>query len=143
MRTAIPPRRMQQAQRLLLALGAAPDFAYFHYTARAVCLALDCSAPLYVTKMLYPEVASYYHTTWAAVERGIRRLIASVWKKDPALFCRVTGYPLTSRPSPSRFIALLSACVSMTDGDPLSAASRHASSAEAAAAHSERLLKRP
>lgn len=100
--------------RMLLSLGATPDSMGFHYTAHAVWLCCRQSGQLYVTKMVYPEVAAYYQTTWMAVERGIRRLITSIWEQNAEKFRLLTGCPLYKRPSPSQFIAVLSLHLSIT-----------------------------
>ena len=106
---------MNKIQKLLLSLGATPDSMGFHYAAQAVLLSLNRTGQLYVTKMIYPEVASHYHTTWMAVERGIRRLIAGIWEKNAENFRLLTGCPIHNRPSPSQFIAVLSVYISITE----------------------------
>lgn len=96
-------------QRLLLQLGATPNYTGFRYCVDAVCLTLeDDQRLLLITKQIYLEIAVRYHTTGMAVERNIRTIIDVVWKTNPSLLQQLAGCPLSSRPCPGQFIAYLS-----------------------------------
>lgn len=105
-----------ETQKLLLRLGATPNYAGFHYTVYAVMLSLQQEERLVcVTKFLYPDVAKNYHTTWMAVERNIRTLISVVWKTNPWLLSEIAGCSLPKRPSPGQFLGILTAYLSFPE----------------------------
>lgn len=94
---------------LLYRLGLTANYTGFFYTAYAVLLAAEQpDRLLLVTKWLYPSVAKHYHTTWAAVERGIRYAIKVIWDANPQALQEMADFPLSSKPAPARFIAILS-----------------------------------
>ena len=95
---------------LLRQLGAAADNTMFFYTAYAIHLAVRQPQKLtYITKWLYPEVARHYHTTWQAVERGIRYEIGTIWDANSQMLSTLAGGSLKERPVPRQFIAILMA----------------------------------
>ena len=101
-------RLLLGAYRLLQRMGANSSYTGFFHTAYAVQLAVtEPRRLLLVTKWLYPDVASYYRTSWQAVERNIRTVADLVWKKHPELLSGLAGIPLDRRPSCSQFIFLL------------------------------------
>lgn len=93
---------------LLIRLGVTPNYVGFHQLNFAVELAQQQPEPLLlVTKQIYPTVAKEYSTTWKAVERNIRSIIAIAWDRNPELLQELAGYPLTSKPKAAQFIAIL------------------------------------
>lgn len=97
---------------VLRRLGARSDTAGFFYAACAVELALSQPQRMvFVTKWLYPDVARQYAATPAAVERGIRLLIAMVWEAPGELMPEIFAEQ-AQRPSPRQFIAALAAYLS-------------------------------
>lgn len=62
---------------------------------------------LLVTKLLYPEVAKRYSTTWKCVERNIRTAIRVVWEENPGSLEDLARHPLSKKPSPSGFLSIL------------------------------------
>ena len=99
---------MRRVYDLLLRLGAhAGNVAFFH-TAYTVYLAMENPERLIlVTKWLYPVTAKEYRTNWRAVERNIRSVIRMIWLNDPTALRGLAGNRLYSRPTPTKFIALL------------------------------------
>ncbi|MCI9263750.1 MAG: sporulation protein [Oscillospiraceae bacterium] len=93
---------------LLNQLGITANYTGFFYSASAVeqCL-VHREKLLMVTKVLYPNVAKQYKTTWTAVERNIRTVINIAWKHDPHLLENLARRPLSKPPSPSEFLAIL------------------------------------
>jgi len=101
---------------LLHQLGLSGNYAGFFYTAYAVRLAVsEPERLLVVTKWLYPDVARHYRTTWRAVERNIRYVSGLAWSAQPDRLSVLAHFPLASRPTASRFIAILTAV--FLDGD--------------------------
>ena len=93
---------------LLQQMGASSSYTGFFHTAYAVFLTIgEPRRLLLVTKWLYPDVAEYFHTSWAAVERNIRTVVDLVWKSHPEQLSRIAGCPLEKRPSCSQFIFIL------------------------------------
>jgi two-component system response regulator (stage 0 sporulation protein A) len=94
---------------LLYGLGARANSTSFFHTAYAVHLAAaQPQKLLLVTKWLYPEVASRYHTSWQAVERNIRTVIAICWAEDDgAKMNRLMGCTFSKKPSPTQLIQAL------------------------------------
>ena len=72
-------------------------------------MAIDDSDRLrLITKHIYPDVASYYSTTWSAVERNIRTVVTVAWKNDPLLLEELAGARLSRKPTNSQFLSILS-----------------------------------
>lgn len=104
--------RSEAIYELLYRLGATANYTGFFYAAYAVELALgDPQRLSLATKWLYPDVAKYYHTTWKAVERNIRTVIAIVWDKNRVLLEQLACGPLDEKPKTAQFLAILSASV--------------------------------
>lgn len=86
-----------------------PNYLGAHYLAYAELLVLEDPDRLtMVTKWLYPEIASRYHTSWKAVERNIRTVIALCWDRDRGKRLeQALGFRLEKRPSPTGMIQML------------------------------------
>ena len=93
----------------LYRIGIFANYRGFFYTARAVELCARQPERLQlITKWLYPEVAAYYHTTWQAVERSIRTVVAIAWERNPYLLSQMSlGRSFTRKPTPKQFLAVL------------------------------------
>lgn len=93
----------------LYRIGIFANYKGFFYTTRAVELCAQQPKRLQlITKWLYPEVAAYYHTSWQAVERSIRTVIAVAWAQSPDLISQMSPNPsLTRKPTPKQFLMLL------------------------------------
>lgn len=92
----------------LYRLGLTANYTGFFYTSYAVWLTAEHpDRLLLVTKWLYPSVAKQYHTSAAAVERGIRSATSTAWRTSPQLLQKMAGFPLTKKPSAAKFIAIL------------------------------------
>ena len=102
---------------LLYQLGAAANHCGFFYTSLSVWLAVrEPERMELITKWLYLDVARHYHTTWKAVEIGIRGVVKIVWEKNPGLLSEWAGCELISRPKASQFIAILISHVQYQNG---------------------------
>ena len=99
--------RLYQAYDLLHRLGVTANYKGYSYAAYA--LALCTEQPdllLLVTKNLYPAVAKRYGTTWRAVERNIRTVVAVAWSRNPALLGQLANDLLAKRPHCAQFLAI-------------------------------------
>ena len=97
---------------LLYRLGITANYAGFFHTADAVALCVECpDRLLLVTKLLYPDVARRHGTSWKAVERNIRTVIAIVWEKSPVLLEYLAGRPLDKKPKTAQFLSILAASI--------------------------------
>lgn len=101
--------RLFVIRRALWDLNIPPSYLGAHYLAYAELLVLEDQDRLtMVTKWLYPEVATYYHTSWKAVERDIRTAISVCWVRDGGAQLRqMTGQKLRRKPSPTGMIQIL------------------------------------
>lgn len=103
-------------RHLLMSLGATPNYTGFRYTVHALLLSLEQDERLtHVSKYLYPDIASHYHTTYMAVERDIRTLIAVMWKRNPQLMHELAGHELKQKPTVSQFLSILTVHLSTPD----------------------------
>lgn len=102
---------------LLLFLGLTDKYVGFYYTADAIRLVMERPDRIFlITKNVYMETAETYGTTWNAVERGIRCIITKLWEADPECFQRKLKWPLYEKPTPAKFIAMLSVYCSTVIG---------------------------
>ena len=101
--------KLSTIQRVLWDLNIPPSYLGAHYLAYAELLVLEDQNRLtMVTKWLYPEVASRYHTSWQSVERNIRTVIALCWNQDGGVMMgNLMGCTFTRKPSPTRMIQAL------------------------------------
>ena len=65
-----------------------------------------------ITKQLYPDIATKYHTTPSRVERAIRHAIEVAWGRgEPSVVESIFGYTVSAskgKPTNSEFIAMIS-----------------------------------
>lgn len=101
--------KLSAIQRVLWDLNIPPAYLGAHYLAYAELLVLEDQSRLtMVTKWLYPEIAAYYHTSWQAVERNIRTVIAICWAQDGGVkLGNLMGCTFVRKPSPTRMIQAL------------------------------------
>lgn len=102
---------MTDIKQLLISLGISRTYAGFHQLAYAVDVATQNEdALLRVTKDLYPVVAKHFNTSPDCIERNIRTVIHSFWKRgNRALFNEIAKYELENKPQPGYFISILAA----------------------------------
>ena len=95
-------------RHLLMRLGAMPNYTGFRYTVHALSLSLEQNERLtHVSKYLYPDIASHYHTTYMAVERDIRTLISVIWRNNPQLMHELAEHKLKQKPTVAQFLSIL------------------------------------
>ena len=94
----------------MLRLGVPAHLKGYHYLRTSIenCIQ-DPQVVTSVTKLLYPDIAKQYNTSISVVERGIRTVIGSSWKRGDTSFQEeVFGYSSLDseyRPTNSEFIA--------------------------------------
>lgn len=64
-----------------------------------------------VTKEIYMETASHFSCKWTEVERNLRTTVNRAWQVNPSLLCQMAGYPLSTAPSVSEFIEIISSYI--------------------------------
>ncbi len=80
----------------------------FFYTSYAVYLSIQQPERLIMSaKWLYPEIAEHYTTTPERVEKSIYEILNTGWAKNRKLMETLANCPLKSKPTVSRFIAIL------------------------------------
>lgn len=101
---------------VLYRLGVTAKYRGFFYTSYAVSLAVkQPDRLLMVTKWLYPEVARQFQTTWSCVERNIRTVTNLAWKNNREYLEELAHMPLTRKPTPTQFLAILADYISSND----------------------------
>lgn len=97
------------ASKLLHRLGITENYKGFRYAAYAASLCvLEQDRLLLVTKLLYPDVARYFGTTWQSVERDLRTVVNIAWTHNGTYLADLSGGPLEQKPHCAQFIAILS-----------------------------------
>ena len=94
----------------LLKLSATPDYVGYRYLVRAIELVLGCEEMLYnITTKLYPTIAEEFSVSPINVERGIRTLIAIIWREGDIERLRQLTYKRNApQPGNAKFIGMMS-----------------------------------
>lgn len=94
-------------------LGIPSTYVGLRYLTFSVSLAVqDEDSLLFVTKRIYPVVASKYQTSAACVERNLRTVINVCWDRGNRLFLNtIAGYAVSHKPSAGEFIAMITAYI--------------------------------
>lgn len=95
---------------LLRRLGVNNSYVGFRYTIHGVGRVIHNPELLvYISKGLYIEIGSQYHTSIGCVERNIRTIVNTIWMHgDRELLNQVFGYRLDRKPRNGAFIDALS-----------------------------------
>lgn len=97
-----------QSWALLCRLGVTANYIGFSQMAYALQLcAEDHTRLLLVTKLVYPDVARYFHTNGAAVERNLRTVGGIIWRESRPLLETLAHRPLVQKPGTSQLLAIL------------------------------------
>ncbi len=95
-------------KRILEMLTVTGNYRGYYYTVVTCRLVFeDESKLLYVTHSLYPEVAKLCNCKVHSIERNIRTVIYIVWDRSRDRLCEIAGYKLSSPPTVSEFIFIL------------------------------------
>ena len=99
---------LPSAYSLLRRLGITENYKGFRYSAYAAALcALERERLLLVTKLLYPDVARRFGTTWKAAERNLRTVAAIAWTQNHDHLVYFSQSPLEQKPQSAQFLAIL------------------------------------
>lgn len=61
--------------------GVHRSYTGYEYTTYGLLLIIDDKARMdCITKLLYPDIASFFRTSWNCVEKNIRTVVNSVWE---------------------------------------------------------------
>ncbi len=96
-------------KRILRQLGVGRSYQGYEYVIYGILLVLQDKKRLeFVTKSLYPDIASKYHTSWKCVERNIRTVIDIAWREgDPGLILEICGGKSFKKPRNAQFFELM------------------------------------
>ena len=94
-------------------VGVPAHIKGYQYLREAIMMVVnDIDIINQITKQLYPEIASKYHTTPSRVERAIRHAIEVAWGRgEPSVVESIFGYTVSAskgKPTNSEFIAMIS-----------------------------------
>ena len=104
----LDPSLLTSAYDLLRRLGISENYKGFQYAAYAAALcALQRDRLLLVTKLLYPDIAKRFDTSWSCVERNLRTVINVAWNRNPLLLANLAQCTLEAKPPCAQFIAAL------------------------------------
>ena len=79
----------KDVERLLRSLGIGATYRGYRYLNYGIRLCLaDEDYLLAVSKLLYPQIAKYFHTTSSSVERDIRTAVKVCWSGEILLSFR-------------------------------------------------------
>lgn len=101
-----------EVTKILTELGMPCNNMGYKYIKKAILIAVeDTDAVNAVTKVLYPQIAEEYKSSWKAVERCIREGVRAVWNKDNLEILQkyfgCTANNIERRPTSSKFIAMM------------------------------------
>lgn len=101
----------KEIERLLRSLGIGATYRGYRYISYGIRLCLiDEDYLLSVSKLLYPQIAKYYHTTSSSVERDIRTVVKVCWERGNVnLLQEIALRPMNSRPTSGEFLDILTA----------------------------------
>lgn len=104
----------RKAAQILRKLGVNNSYIGFSYIAYGVTLNIhNPDLITYISKGLYVEIATKYHTTTGCVERDMRTVIHKIWNRgDRNLLNSIFGYELTQKPRNGEFIDAVSHYIS-------------------------------
>lgn len=94
-------------------VGVPAHIKGYQYLREAIMMVIkDTDVINQITKQLYPEIASKYHTTPSRVERAIRHAIEVAWGRgEQSTVENIFGYTISAakgKPTNSEFIAMIS-----------------------------------
>lgn len=101
----------KDVERLLRSLGIGATYRGYRYLNYGIrlCLANE-DYLLAVSKLLYPQIAKYFHTTSSSVERDIRTAVKVCWERgNLTLLQEIALHPILIRPTSSEFLDILTA----------------------------------
>ena len=58
-------------------------------------------------KEVFSEIAAQYSVSWGAIERNLRIISQRAWDTDPVYIEKLSGYPMSKRPTASQLIEII------------------------------------
>ena len=115
----LDPSLLASACGLLRRLGVSENYKGFRYAACAAALcALSQDRLLLVTKLLYPDIAKRFDTSWSCVEHDLRTVVNVAWNHNPSLLSDLAQCALAVKPPCAQFIAALAHGIRSDSVDP-------------------------
>ncbi len=101
----------KEIERLLRSLGIGATYRGYRYLNYGIRLCLiDEDYLLSVSKLLYPQIAKYFHTSSSSVERDIRTVVKVCWERgNITLLQEIALRPIHTRPTSGEFLDILTA----------------------------------
>lgn len=96
----------RKAAQILRKLGVNNSYIGFRYITYGITLNIhNPDLIIYISKGLYVEIATKYHTTIGCVERDMRTVIHKIWNcGNRNLLNSIFGYELCQKPRNGEFI---------------------------------------
>lgn len=110
----------RKIQRLVRSLGIGATYRGYRYLNYGLMLCMeDENYLLSVSKLLYPQIAKKYQATSSSVERDLRTVVNVCWERgNRQLLQSIAFRPLSSRPTSSEFLDILSDHIGQTMETP-------------------------
>ena len=101
----------KEIEYLVRSLGIGATYRGYRYVCYALMLCIeDENYLLSVSKLLYPQIAQYFNTTYSSVERDIRTVIKVCWERgNRSRLEDIALNPMTDRPPAGEFLDILTA----------------------------------
>lgn len=96
-------------RNILRQMGVGKNYTGYDYAIYGMMLVLEDRERLtYITKLLYPEIAAKYRTSWKCVERDIRTVVKIAWEDGDERFLNIfCGGEVGEKPKNAKFFAMM------------------------------------
>lgn len=99
---------LKKINGLLNRLGVTANYTGFFQMAYALKICAEQQDRLlFITKLIYPDVAKHFHTNWRAVERNMRTVGNIIWQENRTLLEDLACRPLHQKPTTAQLLAIL------------------------------------
>lgn len=89
-------------------LGITSKYKGYYFVAEAINMVMkEQSAPMNITKDIYPSLARKFESTPTNVEHAIRTVVNVCWEANKEGLDKIAGYPLTYKPTNTEFVDML------------------------------------
>lgn len=107
---------MKKHAQIIRQFNITTKYKGYHFILDAIEIASGKqNETLYITKDIYPMIASKYHTSIYSVEKDIRTIIEKCWINKKELLEKIAGCKLNYCPTNSEFIDYITYYLNRTE----------------------------
>ena len=89
-------------------LGVTSKYKGYYFVADAIHLTMNSQGkPIFITKDIYPCLATKYDTTPMNIERNVRTVINICWETNKEGMDEIAGHSLNCKPTNSEFVKMV------------------------------------